>query len=138
MAMHDFFKGLKPVIASGVAGVSGVAPPDNTADACAFPKIGERNTLCNTTLQNDFQGVCVGVATKNKAECWIGRNETPATPKTPVQRYDVEYWQDLYEERAAIMEFEGELPRLEAERLANEWIHTLKKENDDGQHFTMH
>ena len=32
---------------------------------------------------------------------------------------------DAYEERAAIMEYDGELPRAEAERQAREWVLSL-------------
>ncbi len=137
MAMHDFFKGLKPVIASGVAGVSGVAPANNPSNHHIFTQSAERNTSCNTAARHEAEGVLTGVSTGHQANCRIPPYETPATPETPDPFHD-EYWHDFYEERAAIMEFEGELPRLEAERLANEWILTLKKENDDDQHFTMH
>lgn len=39
-------------------------------------------------------------------------------------------WSEMCEEHAAIMEFDGGLPRLEAERLAYEFIRQCMKEED--------
>jgi hypothetical protein len=52
---------------------------------------------------------------------------TPATPVTPLNDYDDEYWQEMYEERAAIMEYDGGLPRDEAERLAKQLVDEMRR-----------
>ena len=51
---------------------------------------------------------------------------TPATPVTPHNNYDDEYWQEMYEERAAIMEYDGGLSRDEAERLAKQLVDEMR------------
>ena len=52
---------------------------------------------------------------------------TPATPVTPHNDYDDEYWQEMFEERAAIMEYDGGLPRSEAERLAKQLVDEMRR-----------
>ena len=52
---------------------------------------------------------------------------TPATPVTPHNDYDDEYWQEMYEERAAIMEYDGGLSRDEAERLAKQLVDEMRR-----------
>lgn len=52
---------------------------------------------------------------------------TPATPVTLHDDYDDEYWQEMFEERAAIMEYDGGLPRDEAERLAKELVDEMRR-----------
>lgn len=52
---------------------------------------------------------------------------TPATPVTPHNDYDDEYWQEMYEERAAIMEYNGGLPRSEAEQLAKQLVDEMRR-----------
>ena len=49
----------------------------------------------------------------------VEKSITPLTPKTPSFN---EYWKERYEERAAILEFEGEMSRQEAEKQAVKMI----------------
>lgn len=42
--------------------------------------------------------------------------------------FNADYWRDLYEERAAILEFDGGVLRAEAERVAQEFVAQQKKE----------
>lgn len=52
---------------------------------------------------------------------------TPVIPVTPLNDYDDEYWQEMYEERAAIMEYDGGLARDEAERLAKQLVDEMRR-----------
>ena len=67
-------------------------------------------------------GVALLVAEKEKQAQPVTIPSTPATPGTPPD----EYWQEMYEERAAIMEFDGGVARAEAERLAKEQVDALR------------
>jgi hypothetical protein len=92
---------------AGVTGVAGV--PRNTARPHApvvvFP--------CDPGKTKQSQGnIAAG---------------TPATPVTPPNDYDDEYWQEMYEERAAIMEFDSGLPRDEAEQLAKQLVDEMRR-----------
>jgi len=52
---------------------------------------------------------------------------TPVTPVTPLNDYDDEYWQEMYKERAAIMEYDGGLLRDEAEQLAKQLVDEMRR-----------
>lgn len=50
---------------------------------------------------------------------------TPETPVTP--NYDDIDWRDMFEERAAIMEYDGGFPRAEAEQQAQMLIDEMRR-----------
>jgi hypothetical protein len=52
----------------------------------------------------------------------IGTNGTRGEPTS----WDADDWQAAFDERAAILEFDGGLPREDAERLAREEIERLR------------
>lgn len=121
MRMHEFFAGLKPISTyGGVAGVSGVAPCGNTVNGHIPDKTVERNTGCNTSAQGVIKGVSIDVAVRGKAYGGIASYETLATPETPYLEEWQDYWREQFEERAAIMEFDGGMPRNKAELAAYE------------------
>lgn len=92
---------------AGVTGVAGV--PRNTATPHA--PVGVFS--CEPEKTKESQGYIASV--------------TLATPVTPSNDYDDEYWQEMYEERAAIMEFDGGLSRDEAEQLAKRLVDEMRR-----------
>jgi len=98
---------------------------------------------CRRTVHTANTGAPLGVAMpeneKSSETQDDAGHETPATPETPYHAHDAHDWREMYEERAAIMEFDGGLPRLEAERLAYEFIQQCMKEEDrHANNQTMH
>ncbi len=65
----------------------------------------------NTVTPRAMVGVFPAVPEKAKQSQADIALVTPATPVTPPDEHDDEYWQEMYEERAAIMEYDGGLPR---------------------------
>ena len=113
--MHEFFEGLKPITTfRGVSGVAGVSDASKPSPNGHQAQTSGRNTPCNTLSKGVNAGVLDGVAIKAEENRWSAAFETPATLETPTR----EILQEAYEERAAIMEFDGQLPRAEAEALA--------------------
>ncbi len=105
MPIADCFASIRAK--AGVTGVAGVTRNTDThaAPAPVLPMASE-----NTKQSQDNIGVV-----------------TPATPVTPHNDYDDEYWQEMYEERAAIMEYDGGLLRDEAERLAKQQVDEMRR-----------
>lgn len=105
MPIADCFTSIRAK--AGVTGVAGVTRNTDTphASSYVFPPVLEKTKQS----QGNLDAV------------------TPATPVTPHNDYDDEYWQEMYEERAAIMEYDGGLPRDEAERLAKELVDEMRR-----------
>ena len=105
MSIADCFASIRAK--AGVTGVAGV--PRNTvtprASTGVFPAVPEKAKQS----QSDIALV------------------TPATPVTPPNDHDDEYWQEMYEERAAIIEYDGGLPRDEAEQLAKQHVDEMRR-----------
>ena len=131
MAIRDCFAGLFPEMSKkGVSGVSGVATAGSGNQFNALAATPMRNTFNRTDvsgvspLKNEtpethqetghHQKGVAGNPIRN--QCLIG-TETPATPETR-QKHDALRWQHMRDERAAIMEFSGGLPRHDADTLA--------------------
>ncbi len=92
---------------AGVTGVAGV--PRNTATPRAIERVLPTAPEKTKQSQSDIDSV------------------TPATPVTPPNDHDDEYWQEMYEERAAIMEYDGGLLREEAEQLAKQLVDEMRR-----------
>lgn len=133
MRMHEFFAGLKPVAGvHRVASVSGVANGENTSNIRHSSLSAEQNILCNTQHKNVF----FGVAPTNEEIRDFTHEETLETSETPNL---TAYWQEAFEERAAIREFEGKFPRHMAEKFAYEDIRRQQQEEFYAQnHLTVH
>jgi hypothetical protein len=91
---------------AGVTGVSGVTSYTST------PCIAENVLPAAPRKVEHFQSHDVSV--------------TPETPATPDN--DDAYWQEMYEERAAIMEYDGGLSRDEAEQQAKQLVDAMRCE----------
>jgi|JI6StandDraft_1071083.scaffolds.fasta_scaffold20767_5 hypothetical protein len=105
MPIADCFASIRAKV--GVTGVAGVTG----------------NTATHTTL-----APVLPLAPKNAKQSQDNIDAvTPATPVTPHNDYDDEYWQEMFEERAAIMEYDGGLPRSEAERLAKQLVDEMRR-----------
>lgn len=137
MRMHEFFVGLKPVMPlAGVSGVSGGAVSRKHAESQDAAGITSHNTGCNT---DPASGVWQRVAAETEAHPGATSYETPATPETRSAEMDAADWRDVFEERAAIMEFDGGLSRADAERAAHEFIQQqMREENCYAQDQTLH
>lgn len=105
MPIADCFASIRAK--AGVTGVVGVTGNTDTphTSSCVFPPALEKTKQSQGNLDV----------------------VTPATPVTPHNDYDDEYWQEMFEERAAIMEYDGGLPREEAEQLAKELVDEMRR-----------
>jgi hypothetical protein len=105
MTIADCFASIRAK--AGVTGVAGVTRNTDTHAALApvLPIVSE-NTKQS---QGNVEAV------------------TPATPVTPPNDHDDEYWEEMFEERAAIMEYDGGLPRSEAEQLAKQLVDEMRR-----------
>ena len=115
MSIHECFSGLRDRL--GVRGGPGMGLP--------LPQAGHTG---NTPAP---PGVPAAAEEKHHELQGDKKEETPATPGTPPYVYADDDWQELYEERAAIMEFDGGLSRPDAERAAHEFIQQQMREEDD-------
>lgn len=129
MQMHDFFSDLVVLHPKGVTGVTGVARVTTHAKPASFKQLEQEGA------RHTFQSECVSAsilspshATPNSplddAETITHESpnfpgfplpETPVTPVTHDFGLSIAEWQEEYEERAAILEFDGGYPRREAE-----------------------
>ena len=118
MAIHKYFSDLRNRLAVHT-------------ELPSIPQVYTPNT-------NILPGVTISDEHKNLAKQYDSQMETPATPVTPNNGYDDEYWQELYEERAGIIEYDGGLSRAEAERCSHEFVQQrMKEENDHAQNKTQ-
>jgi hypothetical protein len=113
MSIHECFAGLRDRL--GVRGVPVMV--------LSLPLVGHTG---NTTISS---GVPALEKVKSHTLQCDKNVETPATPGTPPYVRTKEDWRDMYEERAAIMEFDGGLSRADAEHAANEFIQQQMKED---------
>jgi hypothetical protein len=74
------------------------------------------------------RGVTGIVTRNNKPDPLLRRRVTPITPVTPQNDnvWDENDWQMAFEERAAILEYDGGHSRQEAERLARDEINIMR------------
>ena len=105
MSIADCFASIRAK--AGVTGVAGVT--GNTATPRAIERVLPTAPEKTKQSQSDIESV------------------TPATPETPLNDHDDEYWQEMYEERAAIIEYDGGLPRDEADRLAKQLVDEMRR-----------
>jgi len=104
----DYFASIRAK--AGVSGVAGVpAPIRNTATPRAAAGV------LPITPEKTLQSQCIVEAA------------TPATPETPPNGHGDEYWREIFEERAAIMEFDGGMQPAEAERMAQMEVDALRR-----------
>jgi len=138
---------------NGVTGVIGVTDNDKCYDINSLPvtparKHGVIQGVTGVTL--DTEKMIIGY-TGNTTEKRCNRHgvtentsisaasSVPVTPVTQLNQKnspyenDVEYYHHLYNERAAIMEYDGGLSRAEAEQQAHKEIAALK--NTGGDHY---
>ena len=85
-----------------------------------------RAKCINTGTHRTGNSVALPMPVKSEQSQPVTFPATPATPETPCNGHDAAYWQEIYEERAAIMEFDGGLARAEAERLAKDDVDALR------------
>jgi hypothetical protein len=120
------------IAAGRVTGVARVASPleplhfnvmaiHETVTPPALPRVTDEATGTGATLVTPV--ICPGVATVPavypRQNSGMRGPVTPATHDTPFYRDLAALW-DAFQERAALMTFEGALPAVEAERLAFE------------------
>lgn len=105
MPIADCFASIRAKV--GVTGVAGVTSYTDTphTSSCVFPPALEKTKQSQGNLDV----------------------VTPVTPVTPHNDYDDEYWREMFEERAAIMEYDGGLLRDEAERLAKQLVAEMRR-----------
>ena len=132
MSMANFFKDLKPYTAyQHVSPVSHVAHARKSRDSLVFFDTCSptpRETCEKIDVSTTQLETCSGkdVALKAKYVAWQNSfhsagSETFETCAT-YETCDFEHIQYDYEERAAIMEFEGKFSRAEAEALAHDTL----------------
>lgn len=101
---------------------------DCFASICAKVGVtGVAGVTKNTVILNAVAGVLPFALEKTKQSQSIIALATPVTPETPLGGHNAEYWQEMFEERAAIMEFDGGVPRAEAERMAQMEVDALRR-----------
>jgi len=73
------------------------------------------------------RGVTGGATRNKKPDQLLRKRVTPVTPVTPQNNngWDENDWQMAFEERAAILEYDGGHSRQDAERLAREEIENM-------------
>ena len=117
------------LLKTGVSSVAGVAQVEKPMQSLGLPREMVATPRCKNLVtgvsetpatRKPQHGVSKPILAQHKQNKGSPIVETRKTPETPIYRLLTEDERYVFEERAAIMEFDGGLSREEAERLT--WL----------------